>query len=415
MGERVTRRRVLATLGAAASSGLAGCGATGLDRSVFGTEEDGDIVVAPDGSDFQAGTADAPLASIEAALERAEPGATVSVRPGEYRESVWTQRDGEPGAPITITGPPEAVIRPPPGSHEAIRIGHHHVHVQGLTITGLTDPERELEVSDAYSDNCAYISAEERAFEGLDYLRGVVFEPARIGHAGKAIVQTTRLRDVVIGNFEVIGPAGVYYDSRIADTEYGHVGEIVYIGASENARGEFRYGYPDLDRTRNVRVHHINNSAGYRNAEVVDIKLGCENVTVEYCTSRNSGYSSEDATWPAINLGGRDCTIRWNDFAKGPLGMSVAAWVPTGEIDGTEWARDNAIYGNRLADFDKPFRFLTTDVLTAPGPEAQRLFCGNQVGGASDPEFSMASDSCPSDVTMPDTIGHRGGDSPWTD
>lgn len=415
MDERITRRRVLATLGAAATTGLAGCAGTGLDQSVLGTDREGDIVVAPAGSDYNAGTAAAPLASIEGALERADPGATVSVRPGEYRESVWTQRDGDPEAPITITGPPDAVVRPPPGSHEAIHIGHHHIHVEGLTITGLTRPEQELEHSRAYSDNCAYISAEERAFQGVDYLRGVVFHPARIGHAGKAIVQTTRLRDTVIGNFEVIGPAGVYYDSRIADTEYGHVGEIVYIGESEPSRGEFRYGYPGLDYTRNVRVHHVDNSAGYRNAEVVDIKLGCENVTVEYCTSRNSGYSSEDVAWPAINLGGRDCTIRWNDFAEGPLGISVSAWVPTGDIDGTEWARDNAIYGNRVADFDRPFRFLTTDVLTSPGPDAQRVFCGNDISGASEVEVPAGSAPCPDDVPKTDTIGHRGGDSPWTE
>lgn len=415
MGERVTRRHVLATVGAGAIGGLAGCGTTALDQSVLGTDKDGDLVVAPDGSDFQAGTADAPLASIEAALERAEPGATVKVRPGEYHESVWTQRDGKPDAPITITGPPEAVVRPTPGSHEAIHIGHHHIHVRGLTITGLISPERELEVSDAYSDNCAYISAEERAFEGRQYLRGVVFEPARIGHSGKAIVQTTRLRDSVIGNFEVIGPAGVYYDPRIADTEIHHVGEIVYLGSSEPDRGQFRYGYPDLDRTRNVRVHHIDNSAGYRNAEFVDIKLGCENVTVEYCTSRNSGHSSEDAPWPAINLGGRDCTIRWNDFGDGPLGMSVAAWVPSGDIDGTDWARDNAIYGNRLANFERPFRFITTDVLTAPGPDAQRVFCGNDLSGAGEVEVPEAAEPCSADVPTTDTIGHRGGASSRTE
>lgn len=415
MDERHSRREVLATLGAAATTGLAGCGASALGDGALSTDGDGAIHVSPDGSNYNAGTPDAPLASIEAALQRAEPGATIQVGPGEYRESVWTQRDGKPDAPITLTGPPEAVIRPPSGSHQAILIGHHHNHVRGLTITGLTRPADELEHSGAYSDNCAYISPEERAFQGVDYLRGVVFEPARIGHSGKAMVQTTRLRDAVIGNFEVIGPAGVYFDPRLEDTETHHVGEIVYLGSSEPDRGEFRYGYPGLDRTRNVRVHHIDNSEGYRNAEVVDIKLGCENVTVEYCTSRNSGHSSEDSPWPAINLGGRDCTIRWNDFSDGPLGMSVTAWVPTGDIDGTDWARDNAIYGNRLTNFDQVFRFLTTETLATPGPAAQERLCGNEIVGAGKYEVTAASDACPSTVPTADTIGHMGGDSPWAE
>lgn len=413
MADRLTRRRLLATVGAT-SCMTAGCLSVTSGQSTLYEGNTDELHVAPTGSDFNPGTEDAPLEHIEAALDLAEPGTTITLAPGEYRESIITKTDGEPDAPITITGPPEAVIRPPQGSHHCIYIKHHHTHVRGITFNGLADPDKRLEDHEAYADNIAWITSVDRSLNDVKYLRGVVFEPSRIGNTAKAMIQTARVRNVSIGNFKLIGPAGVRYDERVENTETGHVGEIVYVGSPENNRGVFKYGYDTIDRTQNVRIHHIDNSDGYRHAEFADIKLGSTDITVEYCTSRNSGYSSEDVLWPMVNLGGNDCTIRWNDFADGPTGFQIGAWVPTREIDAREWAKNNAIYGNRLANFsDNVFRFPTAGDLFSVGPQAQRLICGNNIEGSNAAGVAPATESCPADVPTTNDIGHLGGDSPF--
>jgi hypothetical protein len=368
--------------------------------------------VAPDGDDTAPGIEGAPLASVQEGLRRAAPGETVRLHPGEYREVVRTIRDGTSDEPITLTGPPEAVLRPPAQSGDCLVVHHSHFHVTGITIDGLLEPDRKFADSTAWADRCVLVTPTPRYEQGIDYLRDVVIEPSRIGNSGRALIQTMRLRDASIGDFELIGPAGMHYDQRVANHEEGHIGEIVYIGNSETARGTSYHPWETLDRSRDIRIHHIDNSEGYRNAEFVDIKLGSTNITVEYCTNRNSGHSSEPASWPAVNLGGNECTIRWNDFADGPVGVNFAAWVPTGDIDGTEWARNHEVYGNRFADFPETvFNFDSSGDVVGSSPDAQAILCGNEIEGSNAEAYAYASESC--DVAVPegDGRGHLGGDS----
>jgi len=65
-----------------------------------------EIVVAPDGDDAAAGTREAPLATLQTAVDRARPGDTVLVRGGVYRETVRLTRSGRPDAPIRLMGMP---------------------------------------------------------------------------------------------------------------------------------------------------------------------------------------------------------------------------------------------------------------------------------------------------------------------
>lgn len=367
--------------------------------------------VAPDGDDSAPGIEDAPLASIQEGLRRAIPGDTVRLHPGEYREVVRTTRDGTSDRPITLTGPAEAVVRPPARSDDCLIVHHSHFHVTGITIDGLLEPERRFADYSAWADRCVLVTPTPRYEAGVEYLRDIVIEPSRIGNSGRALIQTMRLRDASIGDFELIGPVGMHYDQRVENHKEGHIREIVYIGNSETARGTSYHPWETLDRSRNIRIHHIDNSEGYRNAEFVDIKLGSTDVTVEYCTNRNSGHSTEPASWSAVNLGGNGCTIRWNDFADGPVGVNLAAWVPTGDIDGSEWARDHEIYGNRFADFsEKVFNFESSGDVVGSSPEAQPVLCGNEIEGANADEYAYASERCEAAVPEGDGIGHSGGE-----
>ena len=69
-----------------------------------------EIYVAPSGSDDAAGTRDAPLATLQKAVDRAGPGDTVLVRGGTYRQAVRLTRSGREGAPIRLMAVPGETV-----------------------------------------------------------------------------------------------------------------------------------------------------------------------------------------------------------------------------------------------------------------------------------------------------------------
>ena len=324
-----SRRRILATLGFVTSSVVAGCG----DNTETDDADTAEYYASPDGEDDNDGSQNSPLETVTEGLSRAQPGETVRLQPGEYTEAIFTVRDGDPDNPITIKGPEDAIIRPPPETYSAVTIRHHHTHLRGMTINGLINADQKYEDWKAWAANCVQISPLSRADEGVEYVRGAVVEPAKVGNTRRALIQTARIRDAVIGGFEVIGPTGMKYNPRVANYEIGHIGEIVYTGTPADAHKMSWNPYDTPERTRNVRVHHIDNSAGYSHNDFVDIKPGCTNVTVEYCTDRNAGHNTEGLVGRAIPISGNDCTIRWNDIGDCPSPIGFASW----KMDETEW------------------------------------------------------------------------------
>jgi hypothetical protein len=360
--------------------------------------------VAPDGDDGAAGTEDDPLRTFDAAVNRrADPGDTIRAKPGVYRQFLTMRRGGDPGAPITITGPPEAILRPEPGAGQILRIHHSHVHLTGLTIDGVLDRERKFETLDAW----AAIGVDVSPYAGFkddwpEYLTDIVVEPHRIGGAKGTLIAPTRIRNASIGGFEVTAPAGMRYDERMPTTAEGHNRELVYIGTSPGNLDRSAYPWDGLDRTRNVRVHHIDNSAGYPHSELADIKVGSTDITVEYCTDRGGGAQTDGNPAGAVSVKGNRCTVRWNDLGEAPYTMEFDPWYPQG--DASEWGQDNAIYGNHFHDFSKrAFRFYDDT-----SPAEQRVFCGNRVT-AGPGTYDYATGECGSDVPDGDGIGHTGG------
>ncbi|MHB8897674.1 MAG: hypothetical protein ACYC6Y_02885 [Thermoguttaceae bacterium] len=80
--------------------------------TVAATAGAAEYYVAPGGNDADPGTQSRPLATLEAAVSRLEPGDTLVVRGGVYRETVRFPRSGEAGKPITLKAYPgeEATI-----------------------------------------------------------------------------------------------------------------------------------------------------------------------------------------------------------------------------------------------------------------------------------------------------------------
>nr|WP_255952416.1 right-handed parallel beta-helix repeat-containing protein [Streptomyces sp. ODS25] len=87
---------------AAGLAAVVGTGATQAHATAAATV----IVVATDGDDAAAGTVSDPLATIQAAVDRAGPGDTIEVRGGTYAltENITITTSGQAGQPITLTG-----------------------------------------------------------------------------------------------------------------------------------------------------------------------------------------------------------------------------------------------------------------------------------------------------------------------
>ena len=68
------------------------------------------IYVSPTGQSGAPGTAEAPLARVQEALDQARAGDTVRVRPGAYRERVTFRHSGEYQLPVTLEGEPGAIL-----------------------------------------------------------------------------------------------------------------------------------------------------------------------------------------------------------------------------------------------------------------------------------------------------------------
>lgn len=69
-----------------------------------------DLYVSPAGQSGASGARDAPLASVQEALDRAAPGTTVHLAPGVYRQRVRFKEGGTAGFPVTLEGPRDAVF-----------------------------------------------------------------------------------------------------------------------------------------------------------------------------------------------------------------------------------------------------------------------------------------------------------------
>jgi hypothetical protein len=364
------------------------------------TERSRDVYyVSPGGSTDGTGSRDDPLRSIQHALEFAEPGETVHVLPGRYRERVATVRAGEPDAPITITGPPDAVYVGGGQSHspEPMKIRHSHVHVTGLTFDGLQNPDAPDSL-DSYAGSNLTVDPQTR-WRGdgpPPTVTDVKLLPHAVGNTTGPCVHVFFGERIEIGEFRLLGPAGV---AHFKFDEPGHDGEVVYVGTSEGGWEGRWDGH--VDRTRDVHIHHIDASAGHAHAELADAKPGTRDVLVEYCTSVGSVGGQ-----PGIHLGGADGVARWNRIEDSESnGVTIGNWgVETDRAP--DAATGSAVYGNHVSGSARQSIGFTRDA----SPDEQRVLCGNDVEA---PAGGDPTKTCPADLPSGDGVGHLGGESPF--
>jgi len=322
---------------------------------------------------------------VQEAFDRAQAGNIIHVNPGLYfvrEDGIRTKRSGEAGKPITLTGPPEAVLTVADGVTNRLPIllvRHSHIRVSGMTFDGLGDRDPIGPPAFAHSlINCLPLP-------GTDaYLKGLTISPDAIGNALGAGISLTRVKHSKVGGFELIGPIGVEY-LQFERTE--PIGEVVYVGTALETLNSDWYPGENPDLTSNIQIEHIDNSAGYSHSELVNTKLGTHDVTIEYC-SDIGGAQAGDAGWimGAVNISGRSTVVRGcelsnHDIHGVKIGASAARKGTNPHPIVSDAGTNNSVYGNRLMNNSgKAVKFLFGN----QNSDDQTVLCGNKYNGRTD-------------------------------
>ncbi len=309
--------------------------------------------VSPDGDDASDGwSSDRPLRTIQRALDAAAPGSVVQLAPGSYLQDIQTRRDGLPGSPITISGPPEAVVRGGGAGH-VVEVGHNHHVLSGFVIDGLFG---DRDSADAYRSKLLWIQGRERN-AGVS---GVRVENMVIRNA---LGECVRLRYFAVANeiaHTTIANCGL--DDYEFDGD-GKNGEGIYIGTAPEQRDNGVNLTDDVDRSSRNWIHdnHIDTQAN----ECVDIKEGAGGNIVE----RNSCTGQRDPDSGGFDVRGSNNILRLNNvFGNVGPGIRLGGDRPD---DGTH----NDVHDNTIRDNEGGgMKFLRVP---------QGKICGNTMSGNS--------------------------------
>jgi hypothetical protein len=179
-----------------------------------------------------AGTHAAPFAHIQDALNVAQPGDAVIVRPGVYAETVRTVRNGSPGSPILLRadGPRGSVVVTMPG--RVLTVSHTHLAVKGLVFDGQYGLDDVVRVTDGGSNltlNDVEVRRSSRDLIDIAAPRTVLIENSLIHHALNAVGGRTDAHGVV---------AGAVQDLVIRNTEiHTFSGDGVQVDPGRTAPG----------------------------------------------------------------------------------------------------------------------------------------------------------------------------------
>ncbi|MBC8162040.1 MAG: right-handed parallel beta-helix repeat-containing protein [Roseiflexaceae bacterium] len=305
--------------------------------------------VSPQGADTNAGTtANAPFATVQKAVDLAQPGDSITLASGEYLQDVVSKRNGSPSAPITISGPADAIVKGA-GNGRIVEVRHDYLTFDGFTIDGLYGNPNS---SDSYRDKLLYVIGD----APLDGVSGLKVLNMTFRNGGG---ECLRLR-YFVQNSEIA--QSTFLNCGVRDFRFkagGKNGEAIYIGTAPEQRGDGKNPTTDPDQSNNNWIHH--NNFNTQGNECVDIKEAATNNIVE----NNTCTGQKDPNSAGFDSRGSGNIFRYNT-SYGNVGAGVRLGGDTA-TDGI----DNQVYANILHHND------AGGIKFQRAP--QRTICGNTI------------------------------------
>jgi hypothetical protein len=293
----------------------------------FTNKKDKTYYVAPGGDDSNTGLdKSGPLASIQLAFDRAQPGDTIDLTDGAYYQSISSIRSGTSRAPITLRGSKEAVIYG--SSDRVIQIRHNFITLEGFQVNGQWAAG---DSKDHFRDKLIYVIGREskKGVEGFK-VNSVLIQNA----GGECVRMRYFAKNNEISN-SVIRNCGIH-DFRFGDG--GKNGEGIYIGTAPEQLKDGKNPTSDPDESSGNHIHH-NIIETYGN-ECVDIKEASFDNLVEHNVCR----AQRDAKSGGFDARGNNNTFRYNAVED-----TTGAAVRLGG-DGDEDGINNNVYENTFRD-----------------------------------------------------------------
>jgi hypothetical protein len=352
------------------------------------------LYVDPAGNDTNDGSQGRPFQTIQKALDEAEPGTTINLAPGEYREQLATQRDGQPGAPITIKGPETGQDRSGRyqatlyGTDRIVSVDHSYYVFEGFTIDGQEKlkgrqfPE-DLSAITAFKQSVArdvedgrliYVGAsnESRDITGIE-IRNMFLS----GAGGECVRLRNNAHDNVIAD-SVIQYCGLFGKKSGNNERFEfHNGEGVYIGTSP--------------KSENQPMHENDQSSGNRVTGNIIRPFGSECFNVKENAHDNvfennqcfGNAESGEFDGSSIELRGHNNIVR-NNTISGSEGVAIKIKSDSREYD----KGGNVVEGNKISGVAEEAFQIESDA-------RQGQMCGNDVQAAS------LGEDAPASVTQP--------------
>ena len=306
--------------------------------------------VSPTGNDSLDGRSQSTaFATIDHALQFAQPGDHVQLADGNYYQSFKSVRSGRPGLPITIIGSQQAVLYGSSKDSRVVEINHSFITLDGFRIDGHNGSG--LSHKD-FRDKLIYVigAAPKQGVIGLVITRML------IENAGGECV---RLRYFATDNeisYSTIRNCGIFDFKFHEGTKNG---EGIYMGTAPEQRNDGKNPTNDVDNSTRNHIHH--NTIETNGNECVDIKEGSTDNLVEF----NSCSHQQDPKSGGLDARGNHNILRYNTIFD-----NVGTGIRLGG-DGDQDGIDNVIYGNTITgNMHGAMRILRL-------PQGQ--ICGNKV------------------------------------
>ncbi len=269
-------------------------------------------------------------ARLEAALAAARPGQTIRLAAGTYDGAFLARTPGTADAPITVTGPPEAVLTNPAPSGSAPAcpvptpgwdpgyglwlVGAAHWHLVGFTVA---DAKKGIVI---------------------DGSRNVTVDGVHVHHTGDEGV-----------HFRRSSADGVIRNSRVDHTGLAQpgYGEAVYIG-SARSNWDCHGASSGVDRSDRVQV--LDNRFGpHVTAEHIDAKEGTVGGVIRGNTFDGRGISGQNSADSWVDLKGSGYVVEDNTGTYAPPGTFANGYEThhpvAGSGCGNVWRRNASDLG----------------------------------------------------------------------